>query len=133
MRVSYRALPLFGFIASKITALAILAILLLGYLFFFETHSNLTHVYVFATTTALGFTIASGPKLAQHKVFIRSFWLAATFAAVLGTWKIFEHLSFFEGPEYGAATMDALAICAYWVALLYSQFSLAKTSLATDA
>jgi hypothetical protein len=131
--VLVRVLLSLSFIATKIASVGILAILLLGYVFFLSSHSDLTHLYVVATVAALIFTLISGPKLVQYKIFKVSFWLVVVAATALGTWKINEHLEFFEGPEYGPAVFDTFTICTYWVAVLYSQFALGNEGSNADA
>jgi len=107
------------FVAAKLAALGLLPILVLGYLFFLSSQSVLTHLYVIATLLGLLLTIASAPRTFPSLRVVHG----ATALAVLplGCWKVYEHLSFYEGPEYGAAGMTGLAVAAIVVGFVASR------------
>ena len=97
-------------VLAKLAALVHLPILVLGYFFFLSSHSVLTLLYMAATFLGLLLTIAAGPNTFRS---LRVVYGISVLAALpLGCWKIHEHLSFHEGPKYGAAGMDGLAVAA---------------------
>lgn len=106
------------FVAAKLVALGLLPILVLGYLFFLGSQSLLGHLYVAATVLGLVFTVATTARTFRS---IRIVYGAAVLAALaLGCWRIHQHLTFFEGPEYGAATMTGMAVMAMVVGFVGS-------------
>ncbi len=115
-----KAVSLIILLTTKVVAFGSLATMLLGYLFFLSSHSDLTRHYVLATGCALVFTLVTGPKVARNKAFLAGFWVVVLPATALGVWRTLEHLEFYEGPPYTAAIWDICTICTYWVSLLYS-------------
>jgi hypothetical protein len=97
-------------IAAKVASLVSLPILALGYLFFLSSHSELTHLYAWITFAGLVLTLVCAPG---HIRYLGALYaVVASCAAVLGVWKIHEHLTFFQGPEYSAAAMCAIDVAA---------------------
>jgi len=106
-------------VAAKVSALGLLPIVCLGYLFFLGSHSLLTHLYVAAALLGLVLTITASPRTYRALRLVHG---ASALAAIpLGLWKVHEHLSFFEGPEYGAAGMTGGAVAAIVVGFLCSR------------
>ena len=66
-------------VATKTAALLMLPLMGFGYLFFFASHTPLTHAYFVVTAVALLLTLAIGPGFAEGKAFQRLFsaWLSS--------------------------------------------------------
>jgi len=94
-------------ITAKLASLASLPILALGYLFFLGSHDEITHLYAWVTAIGLVLTVVCSP--ANMPTIGHLYAVIAVSAIVLGAWRIHEHLSFFQGPEYSAATFCAIA------------------------
>ncbi len=111
-----RAIVFVLFVAAKLAAIGLLPIFILGYLFFLNSHSVLTHLYVAVTLLGLLLTIAAAPRTFRSLRVVHG--AAVVTALPLGCWKVHEQLSFYEGPAYDAAGMTGLAVAAIVVGFL---------------
>jgi hypothetical protein len=99
-------------VIAKLIAALNLLILILGYLFFLNSHDARALTYIGVTALALVLALFASPFRPWTKFKLTFFGAVSLLAVLVGIMEIDSHLNFFEGPNYRAAGYCGLSIAA---------------------